>query len=240
MKWNPPDSDVQDAPANVLPEVVRPSGASGKQHWLLNAGIVCIIGFIVFAAWNSFCFLFSLYWAASGVVAETSPAPTPAVVAAPPVPILPPFLAKFKDHLITLSWGQQINFDYTKLAGVDYVAFYYSASWCPPCRAFTPRLVSFYRDFKARHPNFELIFVNHDRSEEDMLSYMRTDSMPWPAIRFADVDDSELRADDNCGPGIPSLCLLDSHGRFLAGSYDGSSNYVPPDLILEEIRRRVP
>ena len=76
----------------------------------------------------------------------------------------------------------------SKLVGVKYWAFYYSASWCPPCRAFTPDLVSFYNDFKPSHPDFELIFVNDDRSEDDMLNYMKGDSMPWPAVWYSDIE----------------------------------------------------
>ena len=39
-------------------------------------------------------------------------------------------------------------------------AFYYSASWCAPCRQFTPRLVQFYQDFAPKHPAFEVLMAN--------------------------------------------------------------------------------
>ena len=97
------------------------------------------------------------------------------------------FAAKFDHHLVSLDNGNLKPFDAAGLKDVKYFAIYYSASWCPPCRAFTPKLVEFYNSFKAQHPNFQLIFVNHDNSADDMLNYMKTDSMPWPAVRFDDI-----------------------------------------------------
>ncbi|MEM9295668.1 MAG: thioredoxin-like domain-containing protein, partial [Planctomycetota bacterium] len=49
-----------------------------------------------------------------------------------------------------------------EFADVEYLAVYYSAHWCPPCRDFTPKLASFYNDFKPDHPNFELVFLSND------------------------------------------------------------------------------
>src|SRR6266571_1608444 len=84
---------------------------------------------------------------------------------------------KFGNSLMILDGaGKPQSVDAAKLAGVKYWAFYYSASWCPPCRAFTPVLVDFYRGFKPSHPEFELIFVNDDRNESAMLSYMKSDA----------------------------------------------------------------
>ncbi|CAG9862266.1 unnamed protein product [Phyllotreta striolata] len=41
--------------------------------------------------------------------------------------------------------------------------FYFSANWCPPCRAFTPQLADIYRIIRKKEPNFEIIFVSSDR-----------------------------------------------------------------------------
>ncbi|KAK0074992.1 hypothetical protein PV326_011971, partial [Microctonus aethiopoides] len=40
---------------------------------------------------------------------------------------------------------------------------YFSAHWCPPCRAFTPQLVDTYQRIRERGQNFEVIFVSSDR-----------------------------------------------------------------------------
>jgi len=72
------------------------------------------------------------------------------------------------------SKGKKLEaFDEAPLASAKYYAIYYSAGWCGPCRAFTPDLVKWYKRNKSKHPDFELIFVSSDRSEEDMASYMK-------------------------------------------------------------------
>ena len=154
-------------------------------------------------------------------------------------PPLSLFAAKFKSHLVVLDDGRLKAFDVSTLADVKYWAFYYSASWCPPCRAFTPQLVDFYNSFKKNHPNFELIFVNDDQSEDAMLAYMKTDKMAWPAVRFSDLDDSRLGAKKYCGPGIPCLVLTDENGKVLSDSFHGQ-DYVGPQQVVEDIKKMVP
>jgi nucleoredoxin len=144
--------------------------------------------------------------------------------------------ATFSYHLVKLDKNDLAPFDTASLNTVKYFAFYYSASWCPPCRAFTPKLVDFYNSFKAQHPNFELIFVCHDNSADAMLAYMKGDAMPWPAARFEDIDGSN--ANKYCGEGIPDLVLVDSTGKVLSDSFQGS-NYVGPYKVLDDIKSMV-
>ena len=150
-----------------------------------------------------------------------------------------PFVIKFKGHLVTLDNGRLKAFDVSTLKDVKYWAFYYSASWCPPCRAFTPRLVDFYNNFKKSHPNFELIFVNYDQTEDDMLAYMKTDEMTWPAVRFSDIDDQRLAAKKYCGSGIPCLVLTDTNGKVLSDSFQGQ-DYLGPQKVVDDIQKMVP
>lgn len=49
---------------------------------------------------------------------------------------------------------------YTSLTGKT-VFFYFSASWCPPCRGFTPQLIEFY-DKYAKDKNFEVVLIPWD------------------------------------------------------------------------------
>ncbi len=187
---------------------------------VLVAGVICVV--------------LSFAWPAPSASATASTPPSPS--GAPP---LSPIATKFSNHLMALGAdGEPHAFDATKLAGVQYWAFYYSASWCPPCRAFTPDLVSFYNDFKPSHPNFELIFVNDDRSDGDMVNYMKSDSMPWPAVWFADIDNPDLEAKKYCGPGIPCLVLVDSEGNVLSDSFQGSQ-YLGPQHVIDDIRATV-
>ena len=147
------------------------------------------------------------------------------------------FPGRFDHHLVSLQDGQLKTFDASTLKGVKYWAFYYSASWCPPCRAFTPKLVDFYNDFKAKHPNFELIFVNHDQSADDMLAYMKGDAMTWPAVRFDDIP--QVKGNEYCGRGIPDLVLVDADGKVLSDSFNGY-DYLGPQKVIDDIKSMVP
>ncbi|MFP6892619.1 MAG: thioredoxin-like domain-containing protein, partial [Opitutales bacterium] len=61
-----------------------------------------------------------------------------------------------------------------------YVGLYFSASWCPPCRTFTPRLVEFH---KANKDKFEVLLVSADNSEKAQANYMKKYMMPWLAVK---------------------------------------------------------
>jgi len=138
-----------------------------------------------------------------------------------------------KGDLVALDGKKMKRFDDTKLADTKYVAVYYSAHWCPPCRTFTPELVKWYNATKPANPHFELIFVSSDRSEKDMESYMAGEQMPWPALKFIKKQtDKTLRP--HAGRGIPCLVLLDATGKVLSHSYEGST-YVGPTKVMRDI-----
>jgi len=151
------------------------------------------------------------------------------------------FVEQFKGHLLVMDHGTAKDFDASTLKDVKYWAFYYSASWCPPCRAFTPKLVEFYRYFKKSHPNFELIFVGNDGTQDAMLAYMKADEMPWPSMKYPDLDQAKVSVKKYFGPGIPDLVLTDENGKVLADSFDESkTNYLGPEQVMEKIKKLVP
>lgn len=90
------------------------------------------------------------------------------------------------------------------------VALYFSASWCPPCQEFTPRLVGIYTEAQRKHKDFELIFVSHDKTIEQFQDYFVL--MPWSAVPFEDKQRRERLADKFGIRGIPHLVLLDKNG----------------------------
>lgn len=96
------------------------------------------------------------------------------------------------------------------LAGKEFVLFYASAHWCPPCRQFTPKLAQFYKKFK----NFvEVVFLSADHDEDGFASYF--DSMPWKAVPFDDRGRDKLMGSFKVS-GIPRLVVMDgATGRIL-------------------------
>merc|ERR1739836_53803 len=71
------------------------------------------------------------------------------------------------------------------IAGKNIVCLYFSAHWCPPCRAFTPVLKDFYEEVESE--GVEIIFVSSDRSPVDMVSYMKESHGDWLAVEHGSV-----------------------------------------------------
>ena len=95
------------------------------------------------------------------------------------------------------------------------IGLYFSAHWCPPCRAFTPKLVEFRNACVKNKQPFEIVFVSCDKDEKAMMGYMTEAKMSWVAVPF----NSQLRQElmQHFGVrGIPSLIILDSKGKTLS------------------------
>lgn len=111
-----------------------------------------------------------------------------------------------------------------------YTALYFSAHWCPPCRMFTPKLVEWYREFKQKHPDFELVFVSGDRDEAAMKEYIDGDKMPWPYVKF-DKAETEVFSKYS-SDGIPYLVLIDNEGKAVTAK-QGNEWQAPNDVLAE-------
>ncbi|CAJ0604481.1 unnamed protein product [Cylicocyclus nassatus] len=72
------------------------------------------------------------------------------------------------------------------------VGLYFSASWCPPCRAFTPKLKRFYEAIKETHPDFEIVLVSRDKEADELFEYYDEHMGDWTFIPFGDPKIEEL------------------------------------------------
>lgn len=90
---------------------------------------------------------------------------------------------------------------------------YFSAHWCPPCRAFTPRLAETYKKLKDAGKDFELVFVSSDRDEASFKEYL--DSMPWLALPFEKRDAKAALSKLFDVEGIPMLVVLDENNNLI-------------------------
>ena len=113
------------------------------------------------------------------------------------------------------------------------VGLYFSASWCGPCRAFTPSLIKFRNKHKAE---FEVVLVGADGSSRAQANYMRKYKMPWLAMQNQSPEAKEARQATGVKQ-IPALVILDPDGKIL--SKDGKKEIAQSaETALEDWKSR--
>lgn len=142
------------------------------------------------------------------------------------------FFGELQPKLIESKNGKAVPFEAGETKP-EFTAIYYSAHWCPPCRALTPKLVTWYKNTKARFKNFELVFASSDKDEAAMMDYMKEDKMPWPAIKFDEKKSSGVGK--YAAGGIPYLVLLDKDGKDLTGQ--PGNEWQHPSKVMPEIEK---
>jgi len=101
------------------------------------------------------------------------------------------------------------------------LGLYFSAHWCPPCRGFTPKLKAFYEEYKAKDPNFEIVFVSSDKDEAGFLDYFKTDHGNYLALPY---ERRQAKGDLSSRfgiEGIPGFVVVDASGQTLNQSARG-------------------
>ncbi len=100
------------------------------------------------------------------------------------------------------------------LADKSVILIYFSAHWCNPCKAFTPRLAELYREAKAiaLGKSFEIVFCSADHDSSEFESYYA--QQPWLAIPY-DSDEREKLMGMFSVSGIPQLTAIDRNTKIL-------------------------
>jgi len=97
------------------------------------------------------------------------------------------------------------------LEGARLIAVYVSASWCGPCRSFTPKLADFYKSEQRKGRGCEIIFSSLDRDESSFTEYF--DKMPWPfALPYGM---GEKFASTHGVRGVPTLMIFARDGTLV-------------------------
>ncbi|KAL3777728.1 hypothetical protein HJC23_009200 [Cyclotella cryptica] len=111
---------------------------------------------------------------------------------------------------------------------IDHPNLSFACHRCPPCRAFTPKLIDFYNtSCNNNNHDLEVIFISSDRDEESFSTYFG--KMPWlasvPAFSGMDANERQRKLADMFKiQGIPSLIILDAKtGNFIT---DDARNQV--------------
>lgn len=111
------------------------------------------------------------------------------------------------------------------LEGRKQVLLYFTASWCPPCRRFTPELVKF-ANLNKEAKDFVIIMVGSDNSAKAQDDYMKKAKMPFFAVPYGAEGVKKIKQ-AYAGRGIPNLVILDQKGNAVKGSYETNGRYTP-------------
>jgi nucleoredoxin len=150
--------------------------------------------------------------------AKLKEAATKPAEAATPAATESVFDAVLDGNLVKLDGKKLAKYKDAKQPQKFYI-FYYTASWCGPCQAFTPSLVTFYNEVKPGNDNFELVLITSDDDEKAMAKYAADKSMPWPQLNLDDV--TKFKKKFNHGvTGIPSVVVCDLEGKIVAKTTD--------------------
>ncbi|MDD3304152.1 MAG: TlpA disulfide reductase family protein [Clostridia bacterium] len=97
--------------------------------------------------------------------------------------------------------------DYISKKGDTLVIFW--ASWCPSCIKERDDI----NTFMQNNPKIPTIIVSHDKTLEELQSYLTQNNLKWQVI--FDKDKIIRKSIDSESTGIPACFLLDKNGKLL-------------------------
>lgn len=141
-------------------------------------------------------------------------------------------IAPHAKDLVALDGEQIAPFRSAAFLRAPYTILYFGAGWCPDCRRFSPSLVAAYDHQPSSGKQFEVLLLSHDKNAEEMVKFMKTEKMNWPALAFEKL---ALAHDLNgfySGHGIPCLTVIDRKGAVVLQSKDDQdANEVLQQLL---------
>mmetsp|Transcript_33723 Transcript_33723/g.24757 ORF Transcript_33723/g.24757 Transcript_33723/m.24757 type:complete len:150 (-) Transcript_33723:53-502(-) len=139
--------------------------------------------------------------------------------------------AEFGKVFSSKSGEVQVN---SSLSDKKFVGIYFSAHWCPPCRAFTPVLGEIYDQIKETvgENELEIVFVSSDSDEGSFAEYYS--HMPWLALPFSDRSAAQELGRKYGVRGIPSLIILNGQSGVVVDR-DGRSTISSARGDVEKI-----
>jgi len=146
-----------------------------------------------------------------------------------------PFLETFQPSLVVLKGKSLVAYPKPKPCP-RYVLLYFSASWCPPCHLFTPKLKKWYLANQSRYPDLEVVLASMDREWGAMEGYVRETGMPWPILAWPNVMNSPI--EKFLPEEIPFLVLVDDEGMILMAARGMEASLTLIDKIMDKVEKK--
>lgn len=128
--------------------------------------------------------------------------------ASPPLPLSGSASALLPPSLLKAPGGPLIK-TADALGAAPLVALYFSASWCGPCRQFSPRLAAFHK--QAQGPQQPpIVFVSLDRDEPSFAAYFA--KLPFLAVPYDLANNLASRLSISA---VPSLLVFARDGTLV-------------------------
>jgi peroxiredoxin len=118
---------------------------------------------------------------------------------------------------------------YSKI-GAKALLIDFWAAWCAPCRLENPNIVKVYKEFNKK--GFDIIGVSLDRSREDWIKAIETDSLKWTNVSDINGWDNPVAA-LYAVSAIPANFLLDTTGIIIAKNLRGEELFNKVKEVIE-------
>lgn len=114
-----------------------------------------------------------------------------------------------------------------------YVLLDFWASWCVPCREFTPKVKDLYQ--KYQNKGLEIISISWDDNLQAWKKAVAEEQTVWYNViaRMSEPNDGSMRTKYSI-PYIPTLILIDTNG-VIVGRFDNSDDGAALTRKMEEI-----